>query len=58
MRIIALMPVKTEEDLLPISLPALSEFCDAIIIADQNSEDKLVMFARKTLGKIHAKIFN
>ena len=37
--VIGLMPVKDEVDILPITLPILSRFCDHIIIADQMSSD-------------------
>jgi len=38
-RVICLMPVKNEVDLLPITLPIISQYCDVIIIADQMSDD-------------------
>lgn len=38
-RIICLMPVKNEIDLLPITLPIISQYCDVIIISDQMSDD-------------------
>ena len=38
-RVICLMPVKNEVDLLPITLPIISTYCDVIIIADQMSDD-------------------
>ena len=39
MKIIALMPVKNDAWILPMSLTALSQICDVIIIADQMSDD-------------------
>lgn len=38
-RVICLMPVKNEVDLLPITLPIISQYCNVIIIADQMSDD-------------------
>jgi hypothetical protein len=38
-KVICLMPVKNEVDLLPITLGILSRYCDTIIIADQMSDD-------------------
>ena len=38
-RVICLMPVKNEVDLLPITLEVISKYCDNIIIADQMSTD-------------------
>ena len=38
-KIICLMPARNEADLLPITLNILSQYCDAIIIADQMSND-------------------
>jgi len=38
-KIICLMPARNEADLLPITLYILSQYCDAIIIADQMSDD-------------------
>lgn len=38
-KVICLMPVKNEVDLLPITLKIISQYCDAIIIADQMSDD-------------------
>lgn len=38
-KVICLMPVKNEVDLLPITLPIISSYCDVIIIADQMSDD-------------------
>jgi hypothetical protein len=37
--VICLMPVKNEVDLLPITLPIISQYSDVIIIADQMSDD-------------------
>lgn len=39
MKVICLMPVKNEADLLPITLGIISQYCDVIIIADQMSTD-------------------
>ena len=39
MKTIALMPVKNAEWILDKSLTALSQFCDVIIVAEQNSSD-------------------
>ena len=38
-RVICLMPVKNEVDILPITLDIISKYCDVIIIADQMSTD-------------------
>jgi len=38
-KVICLMPVKNEIDLLPITLPIISQYCDVIIISDQMSDD-------------------
>jgi hypothetical protein len=38
-RVICLMPVKNEVDVLPITLDIISKYCDVIIIADQMSDD-------------------
>lgn len=38
-KVICLMPVKNEADILPITLKIISEYCDTIIIADQMSND-------------------
>lgn len=38
-KVICLMPVKNEVDILSITLPILSQYCDIIIIADQMSDD-------------------
>jgi hypothetical protein len=38
-KVICLMPVKNEVDILPITLDIISKYCDVIIIADQMSDD-------------------
>ena len=38
-KIICLMPVKNEVDILPITLDIISKYCDVIIISDQMSDD-------------------
>jgi hypothetical protein len=38
-KVICLMPVKNEVDVLPITLGILSRYCDVILIADQMSDD-------------------
>jgi hypothetical protein len=38
-RVICLIPVKNEVDILPITLKIISEYCDVIIISDQMSDD-------------------
>jgi hypothetical protein len=40
MKIIGLMPAKNESWILPYTLKPLSQICDHIIVADQNSTDK------------------
>lgn len=52
MKIIAVMPVKNEEWILERTLRALSYFCDAIIVADQNSTDKTPDILR-SCPKVH-----
>jgi hypothetical protein len=39
MKVICLMPVKNEVDILPITLSIISQYCDYIIISDQMSDD-------------------
>jgi hypothetical protein len=38
-KVICLMPVKNEADVLPITLNVISKYCDTVIIADQMSAD-------------------
>lgn len=38
-KVVCLMPVKNEVDILPITLEIISKYCDIIIIADQMSDD-------------------
>src|SRR4051812_40934853 len=47
MRIIALMPVRNEQWVLPHSLAALAGFCDVVIVSDQNSIDDSVRICRQ-----------
>ncbi len=47
MKTIALMPIKNEDWILPISLHNLSKICDHIIIADQQSTDKSLEICRQ-----------
>jgi len=52
MKIIAVMPVRNEEWIIERTLRALSCFCDAIIVADQNSTDKTPAILR-SYSKVH-----
>lgn len=52
MRVIALMPVKNEEWVLPVTLPALQNYIDDLIVLDDSASDKSASLVRKFGGTV------